>query len=399
MEPDARDRTPLFRQVAIDAASGSQLGVTLATHWRGVRIFTMAAFCLVAGLVLFLALVDYAPSLHVNAYTDSRIGLVRLKAPVDGRVALIDVKEGQAVQQGDVIAVISRDKVQANGASQHAALRASLDQERHLVDGQVDSARQEAEETRAMIERRIDGLRLEREALEADLKATEQMLASLQVQSERFGALVAQGFVSELQSAQKRDEATLQQSRVANARAALVRITRDIRMAEEERALVGTKLTQAVGDRRRRSIELDRLAARVTLTLAKNRPRAVGRHGVLGHDRAGRVGAGRGGDVHVLPASPRRRALAGAGARRRVGAGGTPIRMVSGVSRGEIRVVDRDRRDRQLERRDAEDVPHAAAGPGRFPVRWRSWPAPAARRDGAVLLAEAGTRGRHHRAG
>lgn len=90
---------------------------------------------------MFLAFVDYAPTLHVYAYTDARSGLIRLKAPVDGSVTRIEVKEGQAVHQGDLIAIISRDRVQADGSSQHTELRSSFDQERHLVEGGVDSAR------------------------------------------------------------------------------------------------------------------------------------------------------------------------------------------------------------------------------------------------------------------
>jgi membrane fusion protein len=260
VEPDAEAGPPLFRQVAVDAAAGSQIGEALATHWRGVKVFTAAAYGLAAALTVFLAVVDYAPSLHVYAYTDARSGIVRLRAPVDGSVSRIEVKDGQAVHQGDVIAVISRDRVQANGASQHAELRSSLEQERHLVAGEIDNARQQAVQTREMIDKRIAGLRSERATLETDLQATEHLLSSLREQSDRMNTLEKQGFVSMLQAAQKRDEATAQESRVANARAALARVDREIETSVQERALVDTKLSETIEDRRQRTIELDRLA-------------------------------------------------------------------------------------------------------------------------------------------
>lgn len=111
-----------------------------------------------------------------------------------------------------------------------------------------------------MIGKRIAGLRAERATLEADLQATEHLLKSLQAQSDQLNSLEKQGFVSMLQVAQKRDEATLQESHVANARAALVRISREIETSVGERALVDTKLSETIEDRRRRAIELDRLS-------------------------------------------------------------------------------------------------------------------------------------------
>jgi membrane fusion protein len=260
VDSDNNSRPPLFRQVAVDAAAGSQIGEALATHWRGVRIFTAAAFALLGALIAFLASVDYAPSLHVYAYTDARSGLVRLRAPIDGRVIRIEVKEGQSVHQGDVLAVVSRDRVQANGASQHADLRSALDKERQLVDGEIGNARREATETRALLASRISGLRSEKETLESDLQAAEHLLASLKTQSDHFNSLVEKGFVSELQAAQKRDEATMQESRVANVRAGLARVSRDIETSEQERSLVETKMSETISDRQRHASELDRLA-------------------------------------------------------------------------------------------------------------------------------------------
>src|SRR5262245_148256 len=89
---DGKDQ-PLFRKVAVEAAAGSQLGEPLAAHWRGVKLFTLIAFCLVGGLFVFVANVDYAPIHRVPCYTDVRNGLARLNAPTDGQVLSIAVSE------------------------------------------------------------------------------------------------------------------------------------------------------------------------------------------------------------------------------------------------------------------------------------------------------------------
>jgi len=79
-----RPPSPLFRQVAIEAAAGTQVGASLATHWGGVAVLTAIAFALLAALGAFLALVEHAPLHHVAAVVESRSGPLRLQSPLDG---------------------------------------------------------------------------------------------------------------------------------------------------------------------------------------------------------------------------------------------------------------------------------------------------------------------------
>jgi hypothetical protein len=87
----------LFRQVAVEAASGSQIGAALTTHWRGVAVFTAAACALLVALFAFIAVVEYSPVHRVAAFVDARGGLVRLKSPLDGRITRLAVSDGAIV--------------------------------------------------------------------------------------------------------------------------------------------------------------------------------------------------------------------------------------------------------------------------------------------------------------
>ena len=73
-----RTDQPLFRQLAVEAASGTQIGEPMQSYWRGVTIFTVAAFALVGTLVAFVATVEYSPVYRVPSYTDVPGGLIRL---------------------------------------------------------------------------------------------------------------------------------------------------------------------------------------------------------------------------------------------------------------------------------------------------------------------------------
>ncbi len=200
-----RPPPPLFRQVAIDASSGSQIGATLATHWRGVALFTVIAFALLAGLFVFIATVEYSPVHRVAAFVDAKSGLVRLKAPLDGR------------RKGDLLAVIGSERLREEGGGECAIVRQSLEAEKATIAREIEAARQEANVNRLMLKRRLHGLRKERETLRADIHAGERLLASLTEQSDHVASAAAEGYLPRQQAAQKRDEVTAQESRLASA--------------------------------------------------------------------------------------------------------------------------------------------------------------------------------------
>jgi len=76
-----RPPSPLFRPLAVEAASGTQIGAALMTHWRGVPAFTAAALALLATLVGFVAIVEHAPVHRVAAFVDAR-GTATTGSPV-----------------------------------------------------------------------------------------------------------------------------------------------------------------------------------------------------------------------------------------------------------------------------------------------------------------------------
>ena len=254
-----RPPSPLFRQVAIEAASGTQIGASLTTHWRGVAAFTAVAFALLAALVAFVAIVEYSPVHRIASFVDARSGLVRLKAPLDGRVARLAVKDGAMVRKGDLLAVIASERLREEGGGERAAVRQSVDAEKATIGREIEAARQEAAMTRLMLDKRLHGLRQERETLRADLRSGERLLASLTAQSDHVASAAAEGYLPRQQAAQKRDEVSAQESRLASARGALARVDREIETSEAERQLIEARLAGVIESRQRASGELNRL--------------------------------------------------------------------------------------------------------------------------------------------
>jgi membrane fusion protein len=250
---------PLFRAIAVEAAAGTQIGEPLTTHWRGVALSTLIAFVLIVALVAFAATTEYSPVHRVPSYVDPRGGLVRLSAPISGHVRELAVEQGAWVRRGTLLAVLDSDPLREDGGSEHGALRRRLEDERATIDREMGAARQEADANQALIDRKLHGLRAERDALSAQIQASEELLTSLKAQSEQIATVAAKGYASKLQAAQKKDEATSQQSRVAELRTTLARVDLDIATTEAEHQVVAAKLQGLVENRRRSSGELERL--------------------------------------------------------------------------------------------------------------------------------------------
>jgi membrane fusion protein len=253
------ESVPLFRAIAVEASAGTQIGTPLITHWRGVALFTIIAFALIGALAAFAATTEYSPVHRVPSYIDPRGGLVRLSAPISGHVRDLAVEQGALVRRGTLLAVLESDRLRADGGSEHGALKLELEAERATIDHETGAARQEADANQALIDQKLRGLRAEREALGVQLQANEELLTSLEAQSEQIAGLAAQGYVSRLQAAQKKDEVTSQQSRLADLRRTLDGIDVDIATAEAERHVLVAKLKGLVENQRRSSGELQRL--------------------------------------------------------------------------------------------------------------------------------------------
>lgn len=248
----------LFREQAIVAAAGSQLGDPLETYWRGVTWFIALAAGLLAALALMLALVTYSPMHRVPAFVDVPDGLVRIGAPADGRVRRISVKEGALVQAGDVLAVLNSDVFGSNGGSRRSTLQSGLAVEQASLAKEIDIARREATTRKAWTDRMSAGMRAERSALLADLRAGSALLVSLRDQSGQVAEAAEKGYVSKIEAARKRDDLLVQEGRLAISRGAIARIERDIDAISLDARIADAKLEALIESRQRASDSLGR---------------------------------------------------------------------------------------------------------------------------------------------
>jgi len=180
-------------------------------------------FSVVAGMALLLAgaLLAYgawgqvARKVRIPGVLMPQWGTVELSSAVSGVLLEQRVKEGDWVEQGQVLFVLNTDKISVEGST--ASLLAShLAQRRSTLLAERGSRVAQNHQREAHLADRIRSL-----TLEAAQTAQEHALAKRRVElaqktSVRFEQMAAQGFVSDIQAQGKQEELIDLQSRLEN---------------------------------------------------------------------------------------------------------------------------------------------------------------------------------------
>lgn len=230
----------LFRKEALQGKSQAFLGTTVLRPPVSFSAWAAIAATLAAAVVAFLFFGEYTKRTRVVGITAPDAGVIKLMAPQPGIVVDRRVSEGQRVRSGDVLFVLSGERMTDAGGSVAGAQSAVLDQLRRRRDSLRDEQKRQtllAEQQSAALQRRLNDLRAESAQLEREIATQQARRSSAQAQFRRFEDLLRQQFMSELAVQQKREEVLDQQAR-------LQALERGRIAAQREAASVSAELLQ-----------------------------------------------------------------------------------------------------------------------------------------------------------
>ncbi len=225
--------TPLFRTEVTQSKQASWMGpIHLAHHPR---------FSVVAGMALLLAgaLLAYgtwgqvARKVRIPGVLMPQWGTVELSSAVSGVLLEQRVKEGDWVEQGQVLFVVNTDKVSAEGST--ASLLAShLAQRRSTLLAERQSRLAQNRQREAHLSDRIRSLSLETAQANQEQALAKRRVELAQKTWHRFEQMAAQGFVSDIQAQGKQEELIDLQSRLENTLRNGVALTREHHLAQAD---------------------------------------------------------------------------------------------------------------------------------------------------------------------
>jgi len=207
----------LFRREALEAKSNAFLGTTVLRPPLSFTAWAAISVVLAAALIAFLAFGEYTKRTRVIGITAPESGVIKLMAPQAGIVVDRRVKEGQSVATGDILFVLSAERMTASGAHAAGAQSAVLEQlrlRRESLRDELTRRRTLIEQQTSQMARRLADLRIEAEQSLREIATLQARTASSETQTRRLEDLARQGFMSELAVQQKREEALDQQARL-----------------------------------------------------------------------------------------------------------------------------------------------------------------------------------------
>jgi membrane fusion protein len=243
MPPPSPSSERLFRDEALAAQRTETLGhIVLTPRLSTFWISAGAAFIGLAVLA-FLILGSHTRRVTVSGQLMPAGGLMRVHTPQAGVVLEKRVMDGQTVKKGEVLYVLSSDRLgegarelQADIASQVGARKGSLEQE-------IMRSKQVQDDELSGLQRRAETLRGEATAIAGQIEQQKTRLQMAEDTRKRYLSLAEQDFIAREELQQKDIDLTEQRSRLRGLERDALGVQRELGQVQQE--LVATRLRHA----------------------------------------------------------------------------------------------------------------------------------------------------------
>lgn len=230
----------LFRKEALDAKSDSLLGGIRIGRRIGFSLVTAISITLAAALIAFCTLGHVTRKAHAVGVLVPALGTLQVVSNGTGTITKLNVHEGQAVAQGDVIAVVGMDRSAGHGDTIELVLQSILNRTSALEEerrGKVQLAKQRE---LALLSRIQSASTLTRQARD-EVELAQQRVKLAQKGAERYEQLAGAGYMSGMQAQQKQEE--------------LLDVKSRLRIAERNRGELESQLTALVAEQKQGQLQ------------------------------------------------------------------------------------------------------------------------------------------------
>jgi membrane fusion protein len=205
--------SPLFRPEAVLAQRTDAFGPTILLQPISHLLLTGAAALIGSTLIAVLVWGTYTRHSTLAGQLLPNLGVIKVRTPQFGTIVEKHKLEGDRVQAGDVLYVISSERVSSLGATQDLVARELGAQEQSLRE-QVEKVHQLEHADRASLEQMIATLNVENANLGAMIDTQRERVALAEQSAERYEQMRGKGFVSEEQLIAKKGDLLDQRSRL-----------------------------------------------------------------------------------------------------------------------------------------------------------------------------------------
>lgn len=260
--------SPLFREEAVRAQRTTLHGEIILVRPATFMLLTGIALIVCSVIVVFFALGTYTRHTTLSGQLVPDVGVITVHAPQFGIIAEKTVSEGDIVERGDVLYVVSSERLSTTlGATQELIGEQLAKQEQSLY-GQIEQARIREEADRESLGEMISAVEAEMVNIHAMIDSQHQRIDLAEETALRYATMREEGFVSIEQLIAKQEVLLEQRSRLQSLERERSNATRQLadlenqalgvpfnfqnQLAEYERAIAATRRELSENEARRR---------------------------------------------------------------------------------------------------------------------------------------------------
>ncbi len=258
--------SPLFRQTALEARDRETLGRIVLVRPVSFGIYCGITLAVTLALVGFFVRGQYTQHETLFGQLVPARGIVEVRAPQPGTIVQRSVEEGSVVASGDVLYVVSSERVSRAHGPIHDSVARQLDIRRRSLMQQIEHTDLSAESGNAALKRRIAALESDLDELAELLLAERERVALAEDSHARHARLESQGFIPGEALLAKRAEMLDRRSRLKH-------LERERSQALAELGELENRLVDLPLEHRIRIAELERAVAVVEQEMAENAAR------------------------------------------------------------------------------------------------------------------------------
>lgn len=219
---------------AIEHMGSRRYGTVILARSLSHRLLTLFFVAIMLAIIAFFAFFGTTRKARSQGVLLPTAGVLRIVPTQVGVVTEIRVKEGQQVNAGDVLFVLSSERSSGSAGSTQKAVSTLLQSRRDSFARDLSQSRLQSRQRMAAIERRASDVKQEMERLGDQIKMQQDRVALAEQGYKRFEELQKTNYLSAAQLQDKQAEVLDQRQRLADIRRAVSAANREWASAEAE---------------------------------------------------------------------------------------------------------------------------------------------------------------------
>ena len=226
--------TPLFRHEALEALRPQEAGDIVLIPGVSSRWIAVAALIVVLILFALIGGGTYTRRSTVNGQLYPSEGLIRITAVQPGVVVERHARDGEFVERGKVLFVLSGDRAGPDALAYQRGIGLQIESRRHSLEDELRRSAVAEKLEDEQLRRRVGSLRAELEQVGRQANQLALRVKGADDASSRYGGLFKQGYVSRDELLAKEADLNELRGRLQGSRRDTLVLDRDLAAAERE---------------------------------------------------------------------------------------------------------------------------------------------------------------------